>query len=183
MRISGTPSVTLRVKSDSATTPITARLIEYGDAERYSGIRTTDNSTCEGSSTDFDDSCYFTVDKLTTQSDHGIVSRGWIDAAHSKSLSNPTPLTPGTWTTVNVPLRAQDQVIPKGHVLGLAVTLSDTEWTTPNDTGATIDIDLTTSKLNVPVTSGKITAPTQLHPIDVDITTPTQRPNLHDPKN
>ncbi|WUJ74273.1 Xaa-Pro dipeptidyl-peptidase [Kribbella soli] len=183
MRISGTPSVTLRVKSDSATTPITARLIEYGDAERYSGIRTTDDSTCEGSSTDFDDSCYFTVDKLTTQSDHGIVSRGWIDAAHSKSLSKPTPLTPGKWTTVNVPLRAQDQIIPKGRVLGLAVTLSDTGWTTPNDTGATIDIDLAGSKLNVPVTSGKITAPTKINPIDVDITTPTQRPNLHDPKN
>src|SRR3954447_12671253 len=183
MRISGTPSVTLRVKSDSPTTPVTARLIEYGDADRYSGIRRTDESTCEGSSTDYDDSCYYTVEKLTQQSDYGIVSRGWIDAAHSKSLSNPTPLTPGTWTTVNVPLRAQDEVIPKGRILGLAITLSDTEWTTPNDTGATIDIDLAGSKLNLPVTSGKVTAPTKLQPIDVDITTPTQRPDLHDPKN
>ena len=29
----------------------------------------------------------------------------------------------------------------------------------PNDTGATIDIDLAGSKLNLPVTSGKIAAP------------------------
>ncbi|WP_134121503.1 Xaa-Pro dipeptidyl-peptidase [Kribbella kalugense] len=183
MRVSGTPSVTLRLKSDSTTTPVTARLIEYGDAERYSGVRTTDDSTCEGSSTDYDDSCYFTVDKLTTQSDHGIVSRGWIDAAHSKSLSKPTPLTPGKWTTVNVPLRAQDQIIPKGRVVGLAITLSDTGWTSPNDTGATITIDLAGSKLNIPVTSGKLAAPTKIQPIDVDITTPTQRPDLHNPKN
>ncbi|MDX2971125.1 Xaa-Pro dipeptidyl-peptidase [Kribbella solani] len=183
LRVSGTPSVTLRVKSDSATTPVTARLIEYGNAERYSGIRRTSNSTCEGSSTDYDDSCYYTVDKVTTQSDHGIISRGWIDAAHSKSLSKPTPLTPGKWTTVTVPLRAQDEIIPKGRVVGLAITLSDPEWTTPNDTGATVDIDVSASKLNIPVTTGKLTAPTKLTPIDVDITTPTQRPNLHDPKN
>jgi X-Pro dipeptidyl-peptidase len=183
IRISGTPSVTLKLKSDSSTTPVTARLIEYGDAARYTGVRTTTQSTCEGSSTDYDDSCYYTVDKLTAQGDHGIVSRGWVDAAHSKSLSKPTPLTPGKWSTVTVPLRAQDEIIPKGRVLALAVTLSDTGWTSPNDTGATIDIDLAGSKLNLPVTSGKITAPTKPQPIDVDITTPTQRPDLHDPSN
>ncbi|WP_405070503.1 Xaa-Pro dipeptidyl-peptidase [Kribbella sp. NBC_01510] len=183
IRISGTSSVTLKLKSDSTTTPVTARLIEYGDAQRYTGVRRTDVSSCEGASTDYDDSCYYTVEKLTAQSDHGIISRGWIDAAHSKSLSKPTPLTPGQWTTVTVPLRAQDEVIPKGRILGLAITLSDTEWTSPNDTGATIDIDLAGSKLNLPVTSGTIAAPTKLTPIDVDITTPTQRPDLHDPTN
>lgn len=181
IRVSGTPSVMLRIKADSATTPITARLIEYGDAERYTGIRTTNTSTCEGSSTEFDDSCYKTVEKLTAESDHGIVSRGWIDAAHANSLSNPKPLTPGKWTTVTVPLRAQDQVIPKGRILGLAVTLSDTEWTTPNDTGASIDIDLAGSKLNLPVTAAKVTPPVKPEPIQVNITTPSERPDLHDP--
>ncbi|WP_406049251.1 Xaa-Pro dipeptidyl-peptidase [Kribbella sp. NBC_00889] len=183
IRISGTPTVTLRIKSDSITTPVTARLIEYGDAERYTGVRRTDDSTCEGSSVDYDDSCYFTIDKLTEQSDHGIVGRGWIDAAHSASLSKPEPLTPGQWTTVDVPLRAQDEVIPKGRILGLAVTLSDTEWTTPNDTGATIDIDLAGSKLNLPLTTGEVPAPAKVQPIDVDIKTPSQRPDLHDPTN
>jgi X-Pro dipeptidyl-peptidase len=61
------------------------------------------------------------------------------------------------------------------------VTLSDTEWTTPNDTGASIDIDLANSKLNLPVTTGKVPAPTKPQPIQVDITTPTERPDLHDP--
>jgi X-Pro dipeptidyl-peptidase len=72
-------------------------------------------------------------------------------------------------------------VIPKGRVLGLAVTLSDTEWTTPNDTGASIDIDLANSKLNLPVTAGKVAAPAKVQPIQVKITTPTERPDLHDP--
>jgi X-Pro dipeptidyl-peptidase len=66
-------------------------------------------------------------------------------------------------------------------VLGLAVTLSDTKWTTPYDTGATIDIDLAHSKLNLPVTAGKISAPAKPQPIDVRITNPTERPDLHDP--
>ncbi|GAA0572367.1 Xaa-Pro dipeptidyl-peptidase [Kribbella sandramycini] len=183
IRVSGTPTVTLRVKADSATTPITARLVEYGDAQRFSGVRTTKEFDCNGAQTDYDDACYFKIQKLTTRSDHGIVSRGWIDAAHSNSLSKPKPLTPGRWTTVTVPLRAQDQVLPKGRILGLAVTLSDAEWTSPNDTGASIDIDLAASRLNLPLTTGNLTAPTKQTPIQVDITTPTRRPDLHDPKN
>ncbi|MDX6263514.1 MAG: X-Pro dipeptidyl-peptidase [Kribbellaceae bacterium] len=182
IRISGTPTVTLRIKSDSATTPVTARLVEYGDAERYAGIRTTKAQSCYGSSVSYDDSCYYEIQKLTEESDHGIVSRGWIDAAHSASLSKPKPLTPGKWSNVTVPLRAQDEVIPKGRVLGLAVTLSDVEWTTPNDTGATIDIDLAHSKLNLPITVGKINPPTaKAAPLEVTITTPSERPDLHDP--
>ncbi|TCN30562.1 X-Pro dipeptidyl-peptidase [Kribbella orskensis] len=181
IRVSGTPTVTLRIKADSPTTPITARLVEYGQAERYSGVRRTGVETCVAPQSQYDDACYFTVQKLTEDSDHGIVSRGWIDAAHSASLSKPQPLTPGTWTTVTVPLRAQDQVIPKGRVLGLAVTLSDTEWTTPNDTGASIDIDLANSRLNLPMTVGKVAAPTKAEPIEVRITTPSERPDLHDP--
>ncbi|MFC5267990.1 Xaa-Pro dipeptidyl-peptidase [Kribbella qitaiheensis] len=181
IRVSGTPTVTLRIRADSPTTPITARLVEYGQAERYSGVRRTGVETCVGPQSAYDDACYFTVQKLTEDSDHGIVSRGWIDAAHSASLSKPKPLTPGKWSTVTVPLRAQDQVIPKGRVLGLAVTLSDTEWTTPNDTGASIDIDLANSKLNLPMTVGKVSAPTKAEPIQVRITTPSERPDLHDP--
>jgi len=188
IRVSGTPTVTLRIRSDSTTTPVTARLIEYGKADRYAGYATEDDDPddpdtydCVGGYVAFDDPCYFKIDKLTEESDFGIVSRGWIDAAHSSSLTHPKPLTPGRWTTVTVPLRAQDEVIPKGRVLGLAVTLSDTEWTTPNDTGASIDIDLANSKLNLPVTAGKVAAPTKPQPIQVNITTPTQRPDLHDP--
>jgi X-Pro dipeptidyl-peptidase len=78
-------------------------------------------------------------------------------------------------------LRAQDLVIPKGRVLGLAVTLSDTEWTTPNDTGATIDIDLAHSDLMLPVTAGTVTAPSKTQSLQVRITSPSQRPDLHKP--
>ncbi len=183
IRISGTPTVTLRIKADKATTPVTARLVEYGQATRYTGIRNTTTETCWGASTAVDDACYLEVTKRTAVTDHGMVGRGWIDAAHSGSLSRPTPLTPGKWTTITVPLRPQDAIIPKGRVLGLAISLSDTEWTTPNDRGASVDIDLSRSSLNLPMSGGPIVAPSNnATPLDIDVTT-TRRPNLHSPLN
>jgi X-Pro dipeptidyl-peptidase len=182
IRISGTPTVTLRIRSDKTTTPVTARLIEYGEASRYAGIQRTSTETCWGSSTAADDACYFEVAKRTAVTDHGMVGRGWIDAAHSSSLSNPTPLTPGSWTTVTVPLRPQDMIVPKSRVLALAITLSDTEWTTPNDTGASVDIDLVHSRLNLPATGSPIVAPSNNQKLEVDVT-PTHRPNLHAPSD
>ena len=180
IRISGTPTVTLRIKADKTTTPVTARLIEYGEASRYTGIQRTGTESCWGSSTAADDACYYEVAKRTAVTDHGIVGRGWIDAAHSSSLSNPTPLTPGKWTTVTVPLRPQDLIVPKGRVLGLAVTLSDTEWTTPNDTGASVDVDLSRSRLTipatVPATGVRVLAPKPGQRLDIDVT-PTRRPD------
>jgi X-Pro dipeptidyl-peptidase len=185
IRVSGTPTVTLRIRidnTDKTTTPVTARLIEYGEAIRYDGIQRTNTETCWGSSTPADDSCYFDVTKRTATTDHGIVGRGWIDAAHSDSLSNPKPLVPGRWTTVTVPLRPQDMIIPKGRVLGLAITLSDTEWTTPNDTGGSVDVDLAHSRLNLPELGGKVVAPSNQPDLDVDVA-PSRRPELHAPVN
>ncbi len=182
IRISGTPTVTLRIRSDKPTTPVTARLIEYGQASRYTGISNTSSQTCWGSSTPQDDACYYEVAKRTAVTDHGMVGRGWIDAAHSLSLSDPAPLTPGVWTTVTVPLRPQDVLLPKGRILGLAISLSDTEWTSPNDTGASVDIDLAASHLNLPVMGGTIVAPSNNTTLDITVT-PTHRPSLYTPVN
>jgi len=183
IRISGTPTVTLRVKADKTTTPVTVRLIEYGQATRYTGIQNTTTETCWGASTPVDDACYREVRKRTAVTDHGMVGRGWIDAAHSDSLVQPEPLTPGQWTTVTVPLRAQDLIVPKGRILGLAISLSDTEWTTPNDSGASVDIDLSRSHLNLPMTGGSVVAPSNdALPLDIDVTE-VVRPNLHGPLN
>jgi X-Pro dipeptidyl-peptidase len=182
IRISGTPTVTLRIKADKATTPVTARLIEYGQATRYTGIRNTATETCWGASVSYDDACYLEVTKRTAVTDHGMVGRGWIDAAHSDSLSRPKPLTPGKWTTITVPLRPQDLIVPKGRVLGLAISLSDTQWTTPNDTGASVDVDLSRSHLNLPMTGGRVVAPSNNPTLDIDVRS-TPRPDLRSPLN
>jgi X-Pro dipeptidyl-peptidase len=156
VRVSGTPTVTLRVRADKADTPITARLIEYGTSLRPvgEGVQNAATSSCWGASSPVVSACFSDVVKNFANSNAAVLSRGWVDAAHARSSANPTLLQPGEWRTITMPLRAQDVLVAKGHTLALAITLSDTEWTTPRPTGATVLVDLGRSMLNLPVVGG-----------------------------
>ncbi len=157
VRISGTPSVSLRVQVDKPTTELTARLVDYGTATRVNylgpgeGIRTLTTESCWGASTAADDACYFDTAEDVVTSDHAILTRGWKDAAHRVSLRFTTPLQPGRWYSVTVPLQATDQRVAAGHVLGLILQASDNEYSTPQSTGATIRLDLRGSSLTLPL--------------------------------
>lgn len=157
LRISGTPTVTLRVRANAGNTGLAARLVDYGTATRINsmsqgeGVRTLTTESCWGQSVPNDDACYLETAKNTVTADYGVLTRGWVDAAHRDSLTRPTPLVPGRWYTVTWRLNAHDAVLPRGRVLGLVVTLSDTQFTEPLTTGATVDIDLSRSRLGLPV--------------------------------
>jgi X-Pro dipeptidyl-peptidase len=161
VRISGTPTVTLRVRADKADTPISARLIEYGTSLRPvgEGVLNAATSSCWGASSPVDSACFTDVVKNFAASNTAVLSRGWVDTAHASSRANPTPLQPGEWRTITIPLRAQDVLIATGHTLAVAITLSDTEWTTPRSTGATVLVDLGRSMLNLPAVGGIQLAP------------------------
>ena len=156
LRISGTATVSLRIKASQPNTELSARLVDYGTAERINyraqgeGIRTLTTESCFGASTAADDSCYLDTSKNVVTSDAAVMTRGWVDAAHRDSLTRPTPLQPGRWYTVTWKLRAHDVVLPAGRVLGLVLTLSDSEFTVPTNTGATVDVDLGRSSLRLP---------------------------------
>ncbi|MBL7255439.1 Xaa-Pro dipeptidyl-peptidase [Paractinoplanes lichenicola] len=164
VRISGTPTVTLKVQVDKPTTELTARLVDYGTANRVNylgrgeGITTLTTESCWGASTTFDDACYRDTAEDVVTSDHAIVTRGWQDAAHHVSLRFVTPLRPGRWYSVTVPLQPTDQRIAAGHVLGLILQASDNEYSTPQSTGATVRLDLRGSSLSLPLV-GKLPAP------------------------
>ncbi|WP_406098922.1 Xaa-Pro dipeptidyl-peptidase [Streptomyces sp. NBC_01013] len=157
LRISGTPSVTLRVQVNRPTTELTARLVDYGTTTRVNtiypneGIRTLGTESCWGASTGADDACYLDTVQDVVTSDSGILSRGWQDAAHRVSLRFRVPLLPGRWYTITVPMQATDQTVGAGHVLGLTLQQSDFEYTTPATTGATVRLDLRGSYLTLPV--------------------------------
>ncbi|GGO20050.1 Xaa-Pro dipeptidyl-peptidase [Micromonospora parathelypteridis] len=157
LRISGSPSVRLRIRVDRPTTELTARLVDYGTAERLrygssEGVRTLDTESCWGASTDVDDACYRDTEEITEVSDHAVLTRGWRDAAHHRSLRFSTPLLPDRWYSVTVPLNAYDAVLPAGHVLGLVLGQSDPEFTETDDQDATVRVDLGRSELILPVT-------------------------------
>ncbi len=169
VRISGTPTVTLRVRVDKPTTELTARLVDYGTATRVNydsrgeGITTLTTESCWGASTAIDDACYRDTTENVVTADHAILTRGWQDAAHRVSLRFVTPLRPDRWYTVTVPMQATDQRLPAGHVLGLILQASDNEYSTPQSTGATIDLDLRASSLTLPL-AGALPTPSTTAP-------------------
>lgn len=156
-RISGTATISLRIRVNQPNTELSARLVDYGRAERINylangeGIRTLATESCFGATSPGDDPCYRDTVKNTVTADFGIMTRGWLDAAHRDSLTAPSPLEPGKWYTVDWTLHAHDAVLPAGRVLGLVITLSDRGYTIPLTTGATVDVDLGRSRLWLPV--------------------------------
>lgn len=157
VRISGSPSVSLRIRVDRPTTELTAKLVDYGTQSRIDyqsrgeGIHNLETESCWGLSTATDDACYLDTAPDYVTSDTDVLTRGWLDAAHHVSLSRRTPLVPGSWYTITVPIDTTDAVVAAGHRLGLVLTQSDQEYTTPAPTGATVTVDPSRSYLDLPV--------------------------------
>ena len=166
VRISGTSVVTLRVALTTPTSEVTVKLVDYGSQRRVddlspgSGITTGTTRDCWGESTATDSACYLRTSEVFTTSDVDVLTRGWADVAHAGDLRRATPLTPGRFVTLTVPLAAHDDLVAAGHVLGLVVTLSDREYTSPTTTGATATFDLTRSSLTLPVVGAGVPAAT-----------------------
>lgn len=165
LRISGTPTITLRVRSSKATTTLTAKLVTYGTATRVNyrasgeGISTLSTESCWGSSSSTDDACYKNTAKVVSSAAYQVLSRGWMDGQHRDSLTSTTAMNTSTYYTITWKLRPIDQVIPAGHRLGLVLTLTDPEFVTAHSTGATATIDLTGTVLKLPIApAGAFTA-------------------------
>jgi X-Pro dipeptidyl-peptidase len=164
LRLSGIPATTLRVRVNRPTTELTVRLVDYGVAERidrqYSeGVHLLSTKSCWGDSTPADQACYLDAAESLATTDLEVISRGWQDAAHGRSLQVGTPLQPNTWYTITVPMQATDTLLRAGHVLGLVLQQSDPGYTgsanagdpaLPSATDATVELDLHDSSVTLP---------------------------------
>jgi X-Pro dipeptidyl-peptidase len=157
LRIAGTPTITLRVRSSKPTTTLTAKLVAYGTATRVNyrasgeGISTLTTQSCWGSSSSTDDACYRDTAKVVSSAAQSVLSRGWMDGQHRDSLTAPTAMNTSTFYTITWKLRPTDQIIPAGQRLGLVLTLSDNEFVSSHSTGATVTVDLAASVLRLPI--------------------------------
>lgn len=161
LRISGAPTLRLRVRVDRPTTELTARLVDYGTATRVNpfaseGVRTLTTESCWGESTAADDACYRDTAENVATVDRFVLSRGWLDAAHRVSLRFQTPLRPDRWYPLTIPLNSYDAVVPAGHVLGLVLGQSDPDFTNTDDQDATVRVDLAASTLTLPTVGGAV---------------------------
>ncbi len=93
----------------------------------------------------------------------GVVTRGWADPQNHQSLRGTgdytfmrpgTPLEPGKFYTLTVPLESDDQVILPGQQLGLMILSSDAGFTLRPAAGSELTIDLGKTSVTLPVVGG-----------------------------
>nr|WP_254886288.1 CocE/NonD family hydrolase C-terminal non-catalytic domain-containing protein [Streptomyces sp. NA02950] len=130
VRLSGTPTVDLRVSLDRPTSNLTALLVDYGEDERidwgrnepqngiHDGLRGLAGESCHGESTAQDNACYKKTANVTATKPFEVIARGWMDAQNRHSAGTSEPMTPGedariTWRTL-----PNDYRIKPGHRLG-----------------------------------------------------------------
>ncbi|HEU4481355.1 MAG TPA: Xaa-Pro dipeptidyl-peptidase [Actinomycetota bacterium] len=160
VRLSGRVDVKIRAVVDRADTNFTALLVDYGKARRVDhegpgeGVEILDSESCHGASTEQDDACYFVAKKRTHVAPYEIVSRGWLDARHRRSLRSSSLLIPGESYRFGWHVFGDDYVFKKGHRIGIVIAASDFDWTVPEPEPATIDVDLRRSRVYLPIVGG-----------------------------
>jgi len=169
MRLSGTPSVTLRLTLDKPTANLGVLLVDYGQ-DTYidyraqgptfdDGIKFIDGEDCVGASTPEDDGCYRRAADNTAVADFNVVTRGILDAQNHVSLSRSTPLTPGKAYQITWSMLPQDYEFKAGHRLGLVLTGTNDDFNVIEPdaepgTGATVTIDLAGTSVSLPLVTG-----------------------------
>jgi X-Pro dipeptidyl-peptidase len=144
VRISGEPTVRLKITPQGSTGQVGVALVDYGSQVRVrddgDGSKTLGTQSCWGDSTSYDDACYFDVDEDQVQTSLAVLARGWAR------------LTGGQSNTLTVDLAYDDVLIPAGHQLGVAVFGASFEWIVTVDGLATpYDLDLGSSSLTLPI--------------------------------
>ncbi len=175
LRLSGTPSVSLRLKLDKPTANLGVLLVDYGTdtrinvrelgADRAYGFKFIGGEDCVGPSTVDDDGCYLKAGDNTATTGFNVVTRGILDAQNHQSLSRQTPLTPGKPYQITWKMLPQDYEFKAGHRLGLVLTGTNDDFNVAADghgsenkaepgTGAQVTIDLTGTSISLPVVNG-----------------------------
>lgn len=162
-RISGTPSVTVRVSPEAADTNISVALVDYGPAEvvdwsQWNGIRALDSARDWGGATPAEGTTYPDMAALTATTGSYVITRGTASIAHHESIERYTPVPRGEFVDLTWTLFPADHTVPAGHRLGLIVYNNSIQLD-PGTVGSYIGtagstIDLANTSLTVPVVGG-----------------------------
>ncbi|MEV4833371.1 CocE/NonD family hydrolase [Nonomuraea sp. NPDC049486] len=162
-RLSGTPSVSLRLKLDKPTANLGVLLVDYGTDTRIHGVdpaggqglMLVDGKDCIGEGTADDDGCYRRAADNTVTSGFQVVTRGILDAQNHRSLSLRTLLTPGRHYKITWRMLPQDYEFKAGHRLGLILTGTNDDITDAEPgTGTKVTVDLAGTSVSLPLVVG-----------------------------
>ncbi|MDQ0270495.1 Xaa-Pro dipeptidyl-peptidase [Cytobacillus purgationiresistens] len=160
IRLSGVPELNIRASVDKDDTHLTALIVDYGTDTRINhtssgeGVRTTNEVSCWGESSDVDSSCYKEAEITTHEAPYEIVTHGWLDAQNRESLELSQPLVPGQEYTFKWDTLPEDYVFKEGHRIGVIIAGSSTRLMTDQNR-ATFDVSLGDSYISLPIVGGK----------------------------
>ena len=83
-----------------------------------------------------------------------VITRGWADPQNHVSLTESSPLVPGTFYELEFDLQPDDQVVPAGQQIGLMIFSSDHDFTLWPEPGTEMSVDLGSTSLDLPVVGG-----------------------------
>jgi X-Pro dipeptidyl-peptidase len=156
MHLAGTGAVTLTVRSSKPIARLGAELVDYGPAVvrdvlgQGAGIRTLATRSCWGASAPGDSACYLDTAAATVPVDHEVVSAGWADLGHWRTLRHGEPLATNRFHTMRFTLSTVDHTIPAGHRLGIVVGGTDAwQFIAPIDPPV-LTVDLARSSITFP---------------------------------
>ncbi|WP_035336854.1 Xaa-Pro dipeptidyl-peptidase [Dokdonia sp. PRO95] len=126
LHISGTPNVTISVSSSKEAANLSVYLVSL-PYEEGKEIKITDN----------------------------LITRGWADPQNYASIRKSEPLKKGEFYEVTFDLMPDDQIIRKGQQIGLMIFSSDSEFTVLPNPGTELTVDLSKTKLTLPIVGGE----------------------------
>ncbi|MEV4801895.1 Xaa-Pro dipeptidyl-peptidase [Nonomuraea sp. NPDC049421] len=158
VRISGTPTVKVRASfKDGASPYLTALLVDYGTDTRPNGsLLSTGENYCYGQGVPGDTGCTVLRTLGTSVTPYKIVTRGWLDTRNRHRPDRTDALRPGKDYDFTWDFQPTDYTFKKGHRLGLVIISTDHDYTLRYPAGTKITITPTHSKLNLPITLGRL---------------------------
>ncbi|MDT7783399.1 MAG: X-Pro dipeptidyl-peptidase [Pseudonocardiales bacterium] len=161
-RLSGEVSLTTRVASNRASTPLTALLVDYGPSTQ---AVMTDRSpiqlsteTCTRADLRDRTGCARPPDVSVQAVSATMLTRGSIDAKNRTSLEISTPLPTNGTVDVSWRLHTRDALIPAGHRIGIVIVTNHSGYVA-TDTGAAgiaLNVSLGVSKVVLPIVGGAV---------------------------
>lgn len=159
LHISGTPTVTVKASADQPTGILSAMLVDLAPEggmkavmlEQYSeGVATETVKTgavWQGGGLAAKDLEQFAL----TQTDHKIITRGWMDIQNRTSIYNVDVVEPGQFYTFQLELQPMDYTVEAGHQLALVLYSVDPEVTYWPGAVTNFTVDNTGTSVTIPV--------------------------------
>lgn len=159
VRISGTPTVDMRFTATTPSTPLTALLVDYGEAAE---TRVEDHTPlellslpCNAENVATGTGCADPPDATTVIVPQRLISRGAIDAKNHRSLRFGRPLELFHDYSAGWEMHPHDYIVPAGHRIGLVLMANNRSYIETDAGAGEVTVYLDDSRVVLPVVGGE----------------------------